>query len=270
MDVAFIDCHCHISALEFVEDLDDVIKRTKEANVKALVAVTEYASDFERVIQLSKNYPDLVLPCFGIHPVQGTGQDRRSANIQDLEPVLPLFQKYRNDIIAVGEIGLDFTPWCAPTVQEREEQLMIFRRQLEVSKELALPVNVHSRSAAKVTIGTMKELGIRDALLHNFAGKPSVALEAVRAGYCLSFPPVISTNQQRVKLIRQIPLENICLETDCPALGPEKNVRNEPKNITLSCEHIARVKGIPSEMVADVTTQNALRLFPKLKRILKP
>uniref|UniRef100_A0A671QF77 TatD DNase domain containing 3 n=1 Tax=Sinocyclocheilus anshuiensis TaxID=1608454 RepID=A0A671QF77_9TELE len=212
----FIDCH---------------------AGLKALVSVTEGASEFEKVIQL---YPGFVFPCFGIHPLQGSGQDLHSVKIQ----------KYRADIVAVGE---------------RDEQIKVFIKQLEISKELDLPVNVHSRSAARVTIATMKELGIRQALLHNFAGKPSVAMEVVQAGFCFSFPPAVSKNEQRAKLIRQIPLEHICLETDSPALGIDKHVRNEPGNIMICCEYIAKVKGISSDTVMEVTTQNALRLLSKLK-----
>ncbi|XP_026146533.1 putative deoxyribonuclease tatdn3 [Carassius auratus] len=262
----FIDCHCHLSADEFTQDIDDVLLRAKRAGVKALVAVTEGASEFEKVILLSKTYPGFVFPCFGIHPLQGSGQDLHSVRIQDLEPFLPLFQKYRADIVAVGEIGLDFTPWFARTTQERDEQIKVFIKQLEIAKELDLPVNVHSRSAAKVTIDTMKELGIRQALLHNFAGKPSVAMEGVQAGFCFSFPPAVSKTEQRAKLIRQIPLEHICLETDSPALGIDKHIRNEPGNIMICCEYIAKIKGISSDAVMEVTTQNALRLFSKLKR----
>lgn len=261
----FIDCHCHLSANEFTQDIDDVLLRAKNTGVKALVAVTEGASEFEKVIQLSKTYPCFVFPCFGIHPLQGSGKDLHSVKVQDLEPFLPLFQKHKDNIVAIGEIGLDFTPWYANTNQERDEQIKVFTKQLEISKELDLPVNVHSRSAAKVTIATMKELGISQALLHNFAGKPSVAMEGVQAGFSFSFPPAVSKNEQRAKLIRQIPLEHICLETDSPALGLDNHVRNEPGNITISCEYIAKVKGISSGVVMEVTTQNALRLFSRLK-----
>ncbi|KAA0708414.1 putative deoxyribonuclease tatdn3 [Triplophysa tibetana] len=248
-----------------LQDLDDVILRAKKGGLKALVAVTEGGREFEKVINLSKVYPGFVFPCFGIHPLQGSAQDLHSVKIQDLEPFLPLFQKYKDDIVAVGEIGLDFTPWYAKTTQERDEQIEVFKKQLEISKELHLPVNVHSRSAAKVTIATMKEQGIRQALLHNFAGRPSVAMEGVHAGFCFSFPPAVTRNEQRAKLIKQIPLEHLCLETDSPALGSDKHVRNEPQNIILCCEYIAKVKGVSADRVMEVTTRNAFRLFTKLK-----
>ncbi|KAM4632962.1 putative deoxyribonuclease tatdn3 isoform 1-T1 [Polymixia lowei] len=264
MENGFVDCHCHISAREFEEDLDDVIKRATEAGVQTLVTVTEEVSEFDRVLQLQDSYPDLVAPCFGLHPLQASGSpERRSVKLQDLEPALPLFHKHRHRLVAIGEIGLDFTPWCAPTSQDREDQMTVFIKQLSIAKDLQLPVNVHSRSAAKVTIATMKEQGVSRALLHNFAGKPSVALEGVQAGYLFSFPPAVCRNQQRAKLIKQIPLEHICLETDSPALGPDKEVRNEPSNIVLSCQYIAMVKGLSPETVQHATTHNAYRLFPK-------
>ncbi|XP_047429524.1 putative deoxyribonuclease tatdn3 [Mugil cephalus] len=249
-------------------DLEDVIQRTRESGVKTLVAVTEEVGEFGRVLQLQESYPDLVAPCFGVHPLQagggaGGGAELHSVKPQDLDAALPQFYTHRERLVAIGEIGLDFTPWFAPTQQDRDDQMSVFVRQLGVAKELDLPVNVHSRSAAKVTIETMREQGISGALLHNFAGKPSVALEGVQAGYLFSFPPAVSRSQQREKLIKQIPLEHICLETDSPALGPEKHTRNEPANIVLSCRYIAGVKGVSPQTVELVTAQNAYRLFPK-------
>ncbi|XP_032398677.1 putative deoxyribonuclease tatdn3 isoform X1 [Etheostoma spectabile] len=265
MENGFVDCHCHISAREFAEDLEDVIQRTREAGVKTLVAVTEEVSEFDRVLQLQERYPDLVAPCFGIHPLQGDeGPAQRSVKPQELDAALPQFFKHRERLVAIGEIGLDFTPWCAATQQDRDGQMDVFIKQLNIAKELDLPVNVHSRSAAKVVIATMREQGVTRALLHNFAGKPSVALAGVKAGFLFSFPPAVCRNHQRDKLIKQIPLEHICLETDSPALGLDKHVRNEPCNIVLSCRYIADVKGLSSETVRLVTGQNAHRLFPKV------
>lgn len=86
--------------------------------------------------------------------------------------------------------------------------------------------------------------------------------------YLIFFFLYFCTKKQ--KLVKQLPLESICLETDSPALGPEKQVRNEPKNISVSAEYVAKIKGVPLEKVMDVTTQNALRLFPKLKSALRP
>nr|XP_023696725.1 putative deoxyribonuclease TATDN3 isoform X5 [Paramormyrops kingsleyae] len=207
MDGGFIDCHCHISAAEFTKDTDDVIKRAKEAGVRMLISVTEEASEFEMAVQLSKSYSGLLAPCVGIHPVQcSDSRQHRSVTIQDLECALPLFEKYRDDIVAIGEIGLDFTPWYTPYPQQRAEQQQVFRKQLEIAKEMDLPVNVHSRSAARQTISVLKEQGIGRALLHNFAGRPSVAMEGVKAGYCFSFPPAACRNEQTLWVMGFSPL----------------------------------------------------------------
>ncbi|KAM3930161.1 putative deoxyribonuclease tatdn3-A isoform 1-T1 [Leptodactylus fuscus] len=264
----YVDCHCHMTAEEFSQDTADILERSRKEGVRALVSVTEHAGELESLLHLSQRYPNYVMPCFGIHPIQSKAEGYRSVTLQDLEPALEEFEKYKDHLVGVGEIGLDFTPWLAPTSKEREEQLKVFQIQLDIAKRMDLPVNVHSRSAGRQAIAFLKEQGAERVLLHNFAGRPSVALEGVQAGYFFSFPPAVANNDQREKLIRQIPMENICLETDSPALGPHRQERNEPSNIYIPCEYIARVKGLSSEKVCEVTAHNAFRLFPKIQHKL--
>uniref|UniRef100_A0A671NNI6 Uncharacterized protein n=1 Tax=Sinocyclocheilus anshuiensis TaxID=1608454 RepID=A0A671NNI6_9TELE len=164
--------------------------RAKKAEVKALVAVTEGASQKRKLNTTSHVYPGFVFPCFGIHPLQGSGQD------------------LHNDIVAIGE---------------HDEQIKVFIKKLEISKDLNLPV-----SSEMVAIATMKELGIRQALLHNFARKPSVAMEGVQAGL-FSFLPAVSKNEQaRVSPLHHLPTSFADLEF-CRALAVDRtDPRNEP------------------------------------------
>ncbi|XP_020787391.1 tatD DNase domain containing 3-like isoform X2 [Boleophthalmus pectinirostris] len=261
----YIDCHCHISSGDFDKDLDDVIDRSKKAGLLAILAVSEHFGEFEKIIELSKRFPGFIFPCLGVHPVQEVSpEQQRGANPQDLDAALPIIEKYKDQLVAIGEVGLDFTPRFVSRDEDKEKQRQVLIKQVEIAKQLDLPINVHSRSAGRPTIHLLKELGVERALLHAFDGKPSVAMEGVKAGYFFSIPPSIIRSEQQ-KLVKQLPLENICLETDSPALGPEKQVRNEPQNIRVSAEYVAKVKGVSLERVMEATTQNALRLFPKLK-----
>uniref|UniRef100_A0A3P9PUQ7 TatD DNase domain containing 3 n=1 Tax=Poecilia reticulata TaxID=8081 RepID=A0A3P9PUQ7_POERE len=265
----YIDCHCHISAGDFDKDVEEVIENSKKAGLLALLAVAEHAGEFTKIIEFSE-FPGFIFPCLGVHPVQeASPEQQRSASLQDLDAALPIIEKYKDRLVAVGEVGLDFTPRFVNGESDKETQKLVLIRQAQVAKELDLP-NVHSRSAGRPTIHLLKEQ-VEKALLHAFDGKPSVAMEGVKAGYFFSIPPsIIRSEQKKQKLVKQLPLENICLETDSPSLGPEKQVRNEPRNICVSAEYISKVKGVSLETVMEVTTQNALRLFPKLKSAIRP
>ncbi|OCT77600.1 hypothetical protein XELAEV_18028692mg [Xenopus laevis] len=249
--VVLVDCHCHLTASEFDHDIGSVLEDAKTIGLCALVAVAEHSGEFEKVIELSRRNAGLVFPCLGVHPVQGSATGpQRSATLQDVEDALPMIEQYRDELVAIGEVGLDFTPRIACTDDQKEEQR-----------------NVHSRSAGRPTINLLRDQGAEKVLLHAFDGKPSVAMEGVKAGFYFSIPPSIIRSEQQ-KLVKQLPLENMCLETDSPALGPEKQVRNEPKNILHSAEYIARVKGISLEEVIEITTKNALKVFPRLCHVL--
>ncbi|XP_068608015.1 tatD DNase domain containing 3-like isoform X2 [Brachionichthys hirsutus] len=265
----FVDCHCHISAGDFDKDIDDVIDNSKQAGLLALLAVAEHAGEFQKIIELSQRFRGFIFPCLGVHPVQRVSPEtQRGASLQDLDAALPIIEKYKDHLVAIGEVGLDFTPRYVSSDDGKENQRKVFIRQAQIAKELDLPLNVHSRSAGRPTIHLLKEQGVEKALLHAFDGKPSVAMEGVKAGYLFSIPPSIIRSEQQ-KLVKQLPLENICLETDSPALGPEKQVRNEPRNICISAEYISKIKGVSLQTVMEVTTQNALRLFPKLKSAMR-
>ncbi|KAL3049748.1 tatD DNase domain containing 3-like isoform X1 [Trematomus bernacchii] len=267
----YVDCHCHISSKDFDKDLEEVVESSKQAGLLAILAVAEHAGEFEKIIELSQRFPGFIFPCLGVHPVQEVSpEQQRGASLQDLDAALPLIEKYKDQLVAIGEVGLDFTPRFVRGETDKDVQRKVLIRQAQIAKELDLPLNVHSRSAGRPTIQLLRELGVEKALLHAFDGKPSVAMEGVKAGYFFSIPPSIIRSEQKQKLVKQLPLENICLETDSPALGPEKQVRNEPRNVVVSAEFISRVKGVSLQTVMDVTTQNALRLFPKITSKLRP
>ncbi|XP_066034403.1 putative deoxyribonuclease TATDN3 isoform X3 [Chamaea fasciata] len=211
-----VDCHCHLAAPCF-----------QQAAVSALVVVSERAGEFRSVVELSERFPGFVLPCLGVHPVQEVSpEEQRSVTLKDLDAALPLIELYKDRLVGIGEVGLDFTPRFASTDEQKEGQRQVLIKQIELARRLDLPLNVHSRSAGRPTINLLKEQGATRVLLHAFDGKPSVAMEGVKAGYYFSIPPSIVRSEQKQKLVKQLPLENMCLETDSPALGPEKQEKS--------------------------------------------
>uniref|UniRef100_A0A4W5PJ65 TatD DNase domain containing 3 n=1 Tax=Hucho hucho TaxID=62062 RepID=A0A4W5PJ65_9TELE len=151
----FIDCHCHISAGDF-----DKVGLLRNAGLLALLAVAEHVGEFEKIIQLSQRFPGFIFPCLGVHPIQGTAPEpQRGALLQDLDSALPLIEKYKDHLVAIGEVGLDFTPRFVSGDADKDSQRQVLIRQAEIAKQLDLPLNVHSRSAGRPTIHLLKEQG---------------------------------------------------------------------------------------------------------------
>ena len=266
----YIDCHCHLSAPAFDHDREEVIQRAKESGVKAIVVVTEFYEEFQKTIDLCKKHEGFLFPCIGVHPVQPIEDSNwsRSAVVSDMEHLDSFVRKNECSIVGVGEVGLDFMPRYVRTPEDKEGQRQVLRDQIKLAKDLDLPINVHSRSAGRPTIHLLKEENVKSAVLHAFDGRASHALEGAKQGYYFSVPPCIVASEQKQKLVKALPLESLLLETDSPVLGPNKNIRNEPGNIRFSCEAIAKIKKVSVETVMKVTSENAFKLFPKLKSIL--
>ncbi|KAL8611163.1 hypothetical protein ACOMHN_064453 [Nucella lapillus] len=269
-----VDVHNHLTDHQFDQDIDDVISQAQQAGVSAALVVSESVSDFSRVLDLADRHPTFVLPCLGLHPVQtsseGAGElNQRSVTVKDLEEAESLLEQHCHRLAAVGEIGLDFTPrWCK-TAEEKAGQREVLSRQVQLALKHNLPVNVHSRSAGQPAINLLKEQGVTKAVLHAFDGRAAAAMAGVQCGYYFSVPPSICRSPQKQKLVAAVPLSHLLLETDSPALGPEKTERNVPANINISCEWIAQIKKISVEEVRQVTTQNAIKLFPALAKLIK-
>ncbi|ESO90148.1 hypothetical protein LOTGIDRAFT_192289 [Lottia gigantea] len=264
-----IDVHAHLTDSNFEKDIATVISDAKIKGVIAALAVTITKEDFVKVIELQSRFPDFIVPCLGLHPVQGTQTEQRSLTLKDFDKdVELLIDKYKDVIAGIGEIGLDFSPRFVSQEGSKDEQKQVFIKQVDIAKRMDLTVNVHSRSAGRPTIALLKELGVTKAHLHAFDGKPSVAMEGVRQGYYFSIPPSIVRSEQKQKLISQVPLENLLLETDSPALGPVKQERNVPSNLNIVVDYIAKVKKIDPSEVKHTTSQNAIKLYPKLARLI--
>jgi TatD DNase family protein len=247
-----IDAHCHLASPDFDGDRDEVIARAREAGVVAAIVVGEDYEDNLRVLDLASS-TSFVLPALGHHPWR---LDRAR---QDLPRTLRLIEDNRDRLVAVGEVGLDYR--VAETAAAREEQRAVFSELIEAAKALDLPMSVHVRSAGHYVLDMLVEHGVTRAALHAFDGKARYAVEGAAAGFAFSIPATVLVSRQKQKLVRALPDHALLVESDAPALGPERGVRNEPAVMARSLELIAELRGTTAEEVAELTSTNARRVF---------
>jgi len=189
-----IDAHCHITAKEFEEDRDSLLKDAENVGVKGIIAVCEFPSDIQDVMDLARRHPKFIYPCIGVHPVQ---VGSKSVSMKEYDEAEMFIRKYSEFLVGIGEVGLDFTPYHIKSPDDKDVQREVFKKQIRLAKELNLPLNVHSRSAGRPVIETLLQEDARNVVLHAFDGKPSVAMRGVEAGYFFSVPPSIVRSEQK-------------------------------------------------------------------------
>ncbi len=246
-----IDVHAHIGAEEFDTDRGEVIERARANGVGRIVAVGETLTEAERNLELTKEYPGTVLAAAGLYPT--------IVDLEQATELMDFIRRRKKNIVAIGEVGLDH--WKVRDEKDREIQREIFGRFIDLGAELALPLNVHSRSAGRRAIELLNERNAGSVLMHAFDGRAAVALQGVEAGYFFSIPPSVVRSKQKQKLVRHLPLESILLETDSPVLGPTPQERNEPANLRISLCSVAEIKGLSEEEVAEAVVENQRKLF---------
>jgi TatD DNase family protein len=263
-----IDCHAHLAGEEFDADRDAVRERAEAAGVHAVVVVGEDRDDNARVLQVIAKEEESggeamtrLLPCLGFHPDR-FADDRPMPSREDMDTAIAQIRKHRYHIAAIGEVGLDF--WWVKDPERRNIQRSLLEEMAALSTELSLPLNVHSRSSRHYAVDLLLATGARWVLMHAFDDKASHAVRAAEAGYLFSVPASVVRSEQKQKLVRRLPLESLALESDSPVLGPERDRRNEPANLTIARDFIAEAHGISPEQVEEITTANARRLFPLL------
>ena len=250
MDTLLADTHAHMVDSSFDADRAEVLERARSAGVAAVISVSESLADAEKNLELHALYQE-IQPAAGLNPsTLDTGK---------AEEVLAFIRMERSRLKAIGEVGLDH--WVVKEEAERELQREIFRRFVGLSLELDLPLNVHSRAAGRRVIEFLLLHGAKKVQLHAFDGKASYALRAVEAGYFFSIPPSVIRSPQKQKLVRQLPLGCLLVETDSPVLGPSREERNEPANVLVSVGAIAELKDLRREEVIEAVSRNFNKLY---------
>lgn len=243
----------------FDADLAAVLARAAEAGVERVVVVGEDAADDARVLALCAAHAGHLLPAVGLHPDR-YAEDREAPGAEQVAAVAALAREHRARLVAIGEVGLDY--YWVKTEERRALQRAGLERMVELASELALPLNVHSRSAGHYAIDLLAGSGAKRVLMHAFDGKAGHAQRAVEQyGFVFSIPPSVVRSEQKQKLVRALPLEALALESDSPVLGPVPRERNEPCNLTHVVETIATLKAVSQERVREVTDATARALL---------
>lgn len=248
------DTHAHYDDRQFEEDRAELLSSMQEQGVGMIVDAGSDIASWDKIGQLTEQYP-FIYGAIGVHPDEVGELDEEK--MQRMEKLLS-----GEKMVAVGEIGLDYY-WDK---EKRDLQKMWFIRQLELARQLDLPVIIHSREAAADTMEIMKQhaKGL-DGVIHCFSYSPEQAKEYVKMGFYLGIGGVVTfKNAKKLKeVVQEIPLEALVLETDSPYLAPvpHRGKRNNSQNLVYVAEEIAALKGVSYEEVVRQTTENAKKLY---------
>lgn len=251
----YIDTHVHLNAEQYNDDLDEVINRALDAGVKQMVVIGFDRKTIEKAIVLAEQY-EFIFAVVGWHPV-----DAIDCTEEDLNWIESLAKHEK--VVAIGETGLDYYWDKSP----KDVQQEIFRKQIQLAQRVNLPIVIHNRDATEDVIRILKEEHAEKTggVMHCFGGSVETAKACIEMNFMISLGgPVTFKNAKKPKEVAtEIPLEWMMIETDAPYLSPHphRGKRNEPSLVPLVAEEIARLKDVPVEEIARVTSENAKRFF---------
>jgi len=299
----FIDTHCHLNFKDFKDDADEVIKKTLNEDVQMVIIGSQYSTSV-RVVEYTNKYDDGVWAVVGIHPVhlfKNTEFEKAKVEVFNYDKYLELAKKER--AVGIGEVGLDYHHFASTNLQinykstndtnisnsifedyKKEVKKIIqlqkgvFREFIRLANEVQKPLVIHCWNADKKdkelvsgAVAYEDILKIIDenpvdikGVVHSFIGSYKIAQKFIDKGFLIGLNGIITYSESYDRLIREVGLENIVIETDSPYLTPsplERYSRNEPVNVKLVAQKIADVLGLDISEVEKVTTKNAQQLF---------
>lgn len=265
-----IDTHCHIDEEAFAPDREEVIARQQQSGVQALIVPGVNVASIDTVLDVCHAHPGYCYPALGLHP-----EDVKDDWKQQLATVEAAIRAHRDELVAIGEIGLDYY-WDTTYKPEQQE---LFRLQLALAQELHLPVMIHNREATEDCLRILKEASMVNGkcpnskltgVLHCFNGSRETAQQVLDLGFYLGIGGVITFKNCKLAdtlagdgRFERVPLERLVLETDGPYLAPvpHRGERNESRWMEYVAERLAQVYQTDKKTVIEVTTANAKRLF---------
>jgi TatD DNase family protein len=248
-----IDTHAH---LDEVEDLDRAIEEAKKVGLVAVIAVGQDYESNLKILDISEKHRGFVYPALGLHPWNLGNMDAAKVDL-----TLQFIEDNIEKAVGIGEIGLDYDKRVVAAA-DKECQKEAFKAVLELARRYNKPVSVHARYSWKDSFDLVKESGVKRAVFHWYTGFSSVLREIIARGYFISATPATEYHDEHRRAVRETPLENLLLETDCPVTyGRETKYQSRPADIVRSLRAVAQLKGVEEQTIADQTTQNAVAFF---------
>jgi len=256
--VELIDSHTHLDFPDFDKDREALLAESRALGVRRMVVLGVYQANWQRVWDLVLSDPDLHA-AFGLHPVYL--DEHRPEDLRELGDWLTRLAGHRQ-LCAVGEIGLDY---FIETL-DRERQQALFEAQLQLAVDFNLPALIHVRRSHAAVIATLKRFKLKRAgIIHAFAGSQEEAREYIRLGFKLGLGGAATWPQalRMHRVLAQLPLESVVLETDSPDMAPAMfpGQRNSPAHLPAICAALADIMAISSEQLAAASTANCCELF---------
>ena len=257
-----IDTHCHIDEASFDADREEVIVRQQESGVEAMIVPGVNVASIETVLQVCHAHSGYCYPALGLHP-----EDVKVDWEDQLAIVEQAIRAHRNELVAIGEIGLDYY-WDKTFKAEQQD---VLRRQLLLARELDLPVILHNRESTEDIMRVVKEISIQHSafsplrgVFHCFNGSKETVEEILKMGFYVGIGGVLTfKNSKLADKLEVVPLDRIVLETDAPYMAPvpHRGERNESRLMIHVAERLAQVYNCSVETIIEVTTANAKQLF---------
>lgn len=253
----FIDTHAHLGMLEHAPK-EEIIARAKAQGISKMITVATHEESWAINEKFAADSPDIYFT-IGLHP-------HDAEKVPNCESKLRAFyndSQNRNKCVAIGETGLDFYYNFAG----KEAQIDQFETQVRIAEEWNLPLVIHCREAFSDLFNSLKKVGVpkRAGVMHCFTGTTEEALESVRMGFSISFSGIVTfKNAEALRAtVKEIPEDRLLIETDCPFLAPvpHRGKKNEPAFLPHTAAVLAAVRGVSTETIAKITTENAQKLF---------
>jgi len=238
-----VDGHAH---LEELDDLLDSLREAKAAGVCGVIAVGMDIESNQKVLKIAEGHKGYIYPALGYHPWE--------IKEEEVEKNLSFIRDHVEECIALGEIGLDYK-----IKVKKELQWKVFGDLLDIALESNKPIIIHCRFSYRHALNMVKEKGIGKAVFHWYSGSAEILDEILAAAYFISATPALRYSSPHQAAIQRAPLEKILLETDTPVVYQGRESR--PKDVVVTLQEAARLKGLKPSIVAEQTTKNASRYF---------